>query len=101
METTSKSKVKIIAVSIGETLFTVLEEHENKSFPERDYKPADFDIKNNFIQVLVTDTLRSNSIKIPVDLARQNQAVIIYLLKTKKKYYYPIKIIVQEHINLP
>lgn len=101
METLSNTKVKIIAVCIGKTPFTVLEKCQKKNFPDRDYKPADFNAKNNFIQVLVTDTLKTNSIKIPTDLIKQNQAVIIYLLKTNKKHFYPIKTIIKEHINLP
>lgn len=101
LETRSNSNVKVIGVFIGETPFEVVEEHQNKSFPTRDYKPTDFDIKNNFIQVLVTDTLRSKNIKISTELVKQNQAVIIYSLKTKKKYYLPIKTIIHERINLP
>lgn len=63
METNTNSKIKIIAVFIKETPFSILEEHQNKSFPERDYKPSDFNIKNNFIQVLVTDTICSTNTK--------------------------------------
>ena len=101
LETKSDSKVKVIGVYVGVTPFSVLEEHQSKSFPDRDYKPSDFNIKNNFIQVLITDTLRLNSLTIPTDIIKHNQAVIVYLLKSKKQYYLPIKTIVHEHINLP
>ena len=101
METIPNYKVKIICIYVGETPFAVLEEHQDKSFLNRDYKPSDFNVKNNFIQVLVTDTLRSNCLKIPTDLIKQNQAVIVYSINKKKQYYLPIKTVVHERINLP
>ena len=101
LETIPTSKVEVIGVFIGETPFAVVEEHQSKSFPDRDYRPADFNKENNFIQVLVTDSLCSHSLRIPTDLIKQNQAVIIYKLKSKKQYYLPIKTIMKEHINLP
>jgi len=101
LETTLNTKLKVIAVCIGKTMFNVLEEHQNKSFPDRDYRPSDFDVKkNNFIQFLITDTLKTNNIKIPYDLLTANEAVIVYACSCKN-YYFPVKTIVHQQLKLP
>lgn len=102
LQTILHSKVKIIAVRIGNTAYAVVVEHKNKNFPDRDYKPADFNNKKyDFMQVLITDSIGINSISIPVDLLKQNQAVIVYSAYGKKHHFFPVKKIAKERINLP
>lgn len=82
-------------------LFSVEEELQLKEFPTRSYKPADFNTKNSLLQVLVTDTLRSNNIIFPLNFNKQNQAIIVYTFTKTNKYYYPIKTINFDRINFP
>lgn len=102
LETIAHASIKIIAVWMGKTAFAVAEEQRNNNFPDRDYQPADFDTKNfDFMQLLITDSIHSNVLKIPCKLLMYNQAVIVYSLKGKKLYFYPIKLLTQERLNLP
>ena len=79
LETMLNAKIKIIAVWMDEKPFAVMVEHSNKKFPDRDYKPFGFNNKTfDFIQLLITDTLKSNFYKIPFKLLKNNQAVITY-----------------------
>jgi len=103
LKTTLHAKLKVVAVYIGKTAFNVVEEHQKTSFPERDYRPPDFDEKKyNFIQVLILDTARSSTanIKPSSNLLIANQAVIVYSANFKN-YYFPVKTIDQEKIKLP
>lgn len=101
LETKPNAKVKVDAVWIGKTAFSVFEEKYNIHAPDRDYRPIDLaSTKSNFIQVMATDTLRADCGKKAPIQTQDNEAVIEFSIKGKK-YYAPIKSIEHSQINLP
>lgn len=101
LETKRGYKIKVLAVWIGETAFSVLEQPYDVQFADQDDKPLDMALSNNVIvQVLATDTMRGPCFKDLPGTVKGNEAVIGYSMKGKK-YYVPIKTMRRIHVNLP
>lgn len=101
LETKPGAQVKVNAVWIGKTIFSVYEETYNIKAPDRDYRPTDLaTTNNNFTQFLATDTLKARcGGKAPIQI-QGNEAVIVFSINGKK-YYAPITAIEHTQINLP
>ncbi len=100
LETKPDTKVKIIAVWIGKIPFQVVEEPYSQDASKDIKLPNSTLTKNNFIQVLVTDTLKTSYGKTAPSQLQGNAAVIVFS-KEGKKYFEPIKTIQHTQLNLP